>query len=326
MGLFRPELRAEAITAALVIVSLVVLALPQPRQNAVARTLNHVVLLPFTQVRATLAGYLGLRAENARLRAELQRARLELSSIAADRAENTSLRGLLEFRAEQPVRLLPARVVDRDFETLPSTFLVDAGSRDGVTANLPVVTADGLVGKTIDVGSRASLVMLYTHPDFSASALLVGGDHLEYGVVRPAGRGELHLYLPLRSSSERGDRIVTSGYGGTFPRGIPLGEVAEVREDRRLGLQRIDIVDPVVDLGRVTTVFVLLRATPAGESAGDLVRLFWPGFAYPPMVGEALGGNAPAAADTTAGADTTAAGDTTGRADTTAAPDADGPP
>lgn len=299
MPFFRRELRAEAVTGALILVSLVLLALPEPRQASFARSLNHVLLLPFAEVRAGLSGYLGLRSENARLRSELQRARLDLSTVAVERVENRGLRRLLAFRADQRVDLLPARVIDRDFETLPTTFLVDVGRQDGVTENLPVVTVDGLVGKTVDVGPRATLVMLYNHPDFSASALLLGRGHLEYGVVRPGEGGELHLYLPLRSSSERGDRIVTSGYGGTFPRGIPVGRVAEVREDRRLGLQRIDVVDPVVELGGVTAVFLLRRVTDPGQPAGDSLQLFWPGYVSPPMAGERLGGP-PAEADSAA--------------------------
>jgi rod shape-determining protein MreC len=81
---------------------------------------------------------------------------------------------------------------------------------------------------------------------------------------------------------------VTSGYGGTFPRGIPIGEVATVEEDARLGLQRIDRVEPAVDLGRATVVFVMLRGGSPDESAGDRTGLFWPGYAYPPMTGERL--------------------------------------
>lgn len=322
MALYRRELRAEAVAAVLVLVAVILVALPEPRQMALARSLHNVILLPFAEGRARLAGYAGLREENQRLRAELQRARLDLSAVAAYRAESEVLHRMLGFPPDQPVRLLPARVLDRDFETLPTTFLIDVGRRDGVVENLPVVTTEGLVGKTVHVGPASSLVMLFTHPEFSASALLVGGDHLEYGVVRPTPDGELQLFLPLRSSSARGNRIVTSGYGGSFPRGIPLGEVAEVLEDQRLGLQRIDVVDPVVDLGRVTMGFVLLRGAAPGESAGDVVRLFWPGYAYPPMAGEALGRPSvpPGAGDTTA-ADTTAAD--TIAADTTAA---SGPP
>jgi rod shape-determining protein MreC len=312
MEVFRRELRAEAVTAGLVLLSLILLALPEPRQTTLARTLNHALLLPLTETRSALVGYLRLHAENAELRSELQRARIELSATKSEYAENRALRNLLNFREGQPVRLIPARVIDRDFETLPTTFLIGVGGGEGVVENLPVVSAGGLVGKVVDVGPRASRVMLYSHPEFSASALLVGGDHLEYGVVRPGSEAELHLYLPLRSSSEPGDRIVTSGYGGTFPRGIPLGEVARLREDRRLGLQRIDVIDPAVDLGEVTAVFVLRRATEPGESAGDALRLFWPGYAYPPMAGETLGDTSSVDVDTT-GADTTGV-DTTGAA------------
>ncbi len=300
MALFRREYRAEAVAASLVLMALVLLALPDARQDALSQSVHHTLLLPFSQLRARFAGYVGLREENERLREEVQRARIELAAATVYRAETDVMRRLLGFAPDQPVQFRPARVVDRDFETLPTTFLIDVGRRDGIAENLPVVTADGLVGKTANVGGDATVVMLYTHPEFSASALLVGGDHLEYGVVRPAPEGELHLFLPLRSSSGEGDRIVTSGYGGSFPRGIPLGRVAGLRQDRRLGLQRIDVVDPEVELGSVTMVFVLMRRAALGASAGDVPRLFWPGYAYPPMEGEGLGAAA-AASDSVAG-------------------------
>jgi rod shape-determining protein MreC len=277
----------------LVLASLVLLALPENRQDSLARAANHIVLLPLAGARNVLGGYLGLREENARLRMELQAARLELGATQGLRIQNRDLSRMLEFREDQPVDLVPTRVIDRDFGTLPTTFVIDVGWEDRIEVDQPVVTLDGLIGKTVDVGRSASEVMLFSHPEFSASAMLMGGDHLEYGVVRAAPNGEVELYLPLRSRSETGDRIVTSGYGGTFPRGIPIGMVERGMEDQRLGLQKIDVVSPVVDLGSVSSAFVLRKVGDPGESVGDVPRLFWPGYAYPPMAGESFGQQSP---------------------------------
>lgn len=290
MAALGKERHAEVVAAVLVVVSLVLMILPEGTQQSFARRANHVLLLPMAAVRSTFSGYLRLREENVRLRQELQQARLELSRESVLHSQNRELRELLGFSEGQPVRLVPARVVDRDFATLPTSFVLDVGEEDGVEEGLPVVSADGLVGKTTDVGPASSRVILHSHPDFSASALLVGGDHLEYGIVRPTPRGGLRLLLPLRSKSEAGDPVVTSGYGGTFPRGIPIGWISRARDEDRLGLQRIDRVDPVVDLGTTTAVFVLNRRVETTTSAGDVLRLFWPGYAYPPMAGERLGG------------------------------------
>lgn len=289
MALIRAAGRAELVAAGLVLVSLVLLALPEPQKNAITTRANRWILFPVVRVEGVLGGYLGLREENERLRTALQRARLEAARSETARVENRRLSRMLDFASTQPVRLVAARVVDRDFATVPTMFVLDAGSRAGVVPSAPVVTVEGLVGKTVEVGPSASRVMLYTHPEFSASALLLGGDHLDFGIVRSTPRGGLELYLPLRSASERGDRIVTSGYGGAFPRGIPIGEVVEVREDRRLGLQKIDRVEPVVDLGRTTAVFVVTRDTLEAVASDHGPRLFWPGFAYPPMAGETMG-------------------------------------
>ena len=314
MALSRSAYRAEVVAGALVAISLVLLALPEGRQNAIARAANHVVLLPLANARNVMGGYVGLRDENTRLRSELQAARLELGATEGLRLQNRDLSRMLEFREDHPVDLVPTRIIDRDFGTLPTTFVIDVGAAEGVEIDQPVVTLEGLVGKIVDVGSSASEVMLFSHPEFSASAMLVGGDHLEYGVVRSTPSGEVELFLPLRSASAPGDRIVTSGYGGTFPRGIPVGTVEHGREDQRLGLQKIDVVRPVVDLGSVGAAFVLRRGADPGESVGDVPRLFWPGFAYPPMAGESFGRQGPdslaadsLAADTLAG-DSAAAG------------------
>lgn len=314
MALFRSAYRAEALAGILVLASLILLALPEGRQDSLARGANHVVLLPLAGARNVLGGYLGLREDNARLRSELQAARLELGATQGLRIQNRDLSRMLEFREDQPVDLIPTRVIDRDFGTLPTTFVIDVGQEDFVQIDQPVVTLDGLIGKVVDVGRSASEVMLFSHPEFSASAMLVGGDHLEYGVVRAAANGEVELYLPLRSRSAAGDRIVTSGYGGTFPRGIPIGTVERGREDQRLGLQKIDVVRPVVDLGSVSVAFVLRRGVDPGESVGDVPRLFWPGYAYPPMAGEAFG--QPPADSTAAGDSTIAAGATDSTAGT----------
>jgi rod shape-determining protein MreC len=313
VALFRSAWRAEAVAGTLVAVSLILLALPESRQDSIARGANHIVLLPLAGARNTMGGYVGLREENARLRSELQDARLELGATQGLRIQNRDLSRMLEFREDQPIDLVPARIIDRDFGTLPTTYVIDVGWEEGVEVDQPVVTLDGLVGKTVDVGRSASEVMLFSHPEFSASAMLVGGDHLEYGVVRAVPSGEVELYLPLRSRSQPGDRIVTSGYGGTFPRGIPIGTVERGREDQRLGLQKIDLVRPVVDLGSVSSAFVLKRGADPGESVGDVPRLFWPGYAYPPMAGEAFGREEPGAvADSVVAADSGAADTTAG--------------
>lgn len=303
--LARTVARAELVAIVLVAIALVLLALPERVQEGLGRGANRVVLLPFAHVQSTFGGYLRLRDENARLRERLQAARLELAAAEVARRQNRELQRLLGFVDAQPVELQAARIIHRNFGAIPTTLSLDVGRRDGVIENLPVVTDGGLVGKTVSVGQATTQVMAYSHPEFSASALLLGGDHLEFGIVRPTPTGELRLFLPLRSVSGPGDRIVTSGYGGTFPRGIPIGEVDRIEQDQRLGLQKIDLVRPVVDLSRVTLVFVLRRPEPAGTSAGEIPRLFWPGYAYPPMRGESLTGTE-SRADSLVEADTTA--------------------
>lgn len=289
MPLLPRDRRAEAVAITLAAFAFVLLALPDQRRESVARSINHVVLLPVSSVRGAFGGYLRLRSQNTALRSELEKARIELAESDVIRRQNAELSQLFELPAHVAVELMPTRVISRDHGAVPTKLFVDVGRVRGARENLPVVTDGGLVGKVVSVGPRTSEIMLFTHPDFSASALLLGAENLEYGIVRPQRSGALQLLLPLRARSAPGDRIVTSGYGGTFPRGIPIGHVLGSQEDQRLGLQQIDRVQPAVDLGAVTTVFLVMQATEESRSAGDDLRLFWPGYVHPPMEGERIG-------------------------------------
>ena len=100
MALFRSAYRAEIVAGALVVTSLVLLALPESRQDSIARAANHVVLLPLANARNVMGGYVGLRDENTRLRSELQAARLELGATEGLRLQNRDLSRMLEFRDE----------------------------------------------------------------------------------------------------------------------------------------------------------------------------------------------------------------------------------
>ncbi|HKY59887.1 MAG TPA: hypothetical protein VJP59_02650, partial [Gemmatimonadota bacterium] len=145
MASIRQERRAEIVALALVAVSLILLTLPPARQQAIARFTSDLLLLPLSHVRSGLSGHWALRADNLRLREELQQARLEASAASLAERRSRELEGLLAFRRRQPVRLVPAHIVDRNFATLPTTAVLDVGRAEGVDVNLPVVTDRGLI-------------------------------------------------------------------------------------------------------------------------------------------------------------------------------------
>ncbi len=257
------------------------LSLPANDQVALARRVNRGFLLPFLLVRDDVESYLGLREENRLLRVALERRALELSELQWTRVENLKLREALGFRERLPVEFVAAEVVGISPERLPRSFLLDKGSADGIRPNLPVVTPDGLVGKTAETDRHATLVITLRHPDFRASALALTERDAEAGIAAARPDGELELVVPLRSTARPGDVVVTSGIGPVFPRGIPIGRISGVTEEDRLKLQKNDRIVPAVDLSRAASVFVLVQATT--PASGDPAQpgestLFWPGY------------------------------------------------
>lgn len=293
--------REYLVFAVLCLTALAALNLPLRDQAEVARRVNRVFLLPVLLVKRDVEGYLGLREENARLHASLESRALEIAELRWTRVENLRLRDALSFRERVPARLVAAEILSSSGGRWPRTLLIDRGTRDGVTANLPVVTPDGLVGKTIEADRDAAVVLTVRHPEFRASALALGRETAESGIAAATDEGELELVVPLRSEAGPGDAVVTSGIGPVFPRGIPLGTITEVHEDERLRLSKQDRLLPAVDLHRTASVFVLVPGegdAGAGESPAGASALFWPGaHLLPALAAEGAAGDSLAALD-----------------------------
>jgi rod shape-determining protein MreC len=311
------EKKDVLVFALLSLLCVVFLNLPVEDQARLARRANRLFLLPWLLVKEDVEGYVGLREENVRLREALERRSLEVAELQWTRIENLKLRDALVFRERLPVQLVAAEVIASSGERFPRTFLINKGSSDGVRPDQPVVIPDGLVGKTVETDARAALVMTVRHPDFRASALALTEKEAQTGIAAVLPDGDVELIVPMRSTAREGDRVVTSGIGPVFPRGIPIGRISDASRLDRLKLQKSELLVPAVDLHRVTSVFVIVpsssahvertvgppsrdrsepggqfsqssaelppdslaRVSPAGESV-----LFWPGSEGPPAL------------------------------------------
>ena len=168
-----------------------------------------------------------LRGKNADLRAE--NARLIQWHTAARNlaAENERLRELLRFVPDNPSQFISARVIADSGGAFVRSMLVNAGARDGVRAGLPVVVGEGLIGRVVDSGERVSRVLLID--DLNSRIPVVVGPNRERAVL--AGDNSLHpklIYLAANAQVAKGARIATSGQGGVFPPGIPVGAVSSI--------------------------------------------------------------------------------------------------
>jgi len=177
-----------------------------------------------------------LAEENERL-IGWQHAALKLAS------ENSQLRELLKLTPEPAATYLTARVVANSGGAYVRSVMVYAGSENGVARGQAAVTGDGLVGRVSEVGSRAARVLLVTDLNSRVPVIVEGpqqrallaGDNSERPYLR---------YLDTGAAIRIGDRIVTSGQGGVFPPGLPVGVVASLDG----GAPR---VEPYVELSRV---------------------------------------------------------------------------
>ncbi|PLY01485.1 MAG: rod shape-determining protein MreC [Desulfuromonas sp.] len=190
--------------------------------------------------------------ENRKLKAELVR-------FDEVRLANQRLRKLLDFKEEVQLPPLPAQVISEDASSWFRTVVIDKGMDDGVREGMAVVVAEGVVGRTIRVSAHHSTVLLITDAS-SAVASLVQNTRTR-GICRGEGT-ELTLDYALRLAAIKvGDRIVTSGTGGVFPKGLVVGNVTLI-EKGEYGLFQNVTVTPSVDFSRLEEVLVLLREGP----------------------------------------------------------------
>ncbi len=195
-------------------------------------------------------------SQNAQLRAELGQARRQVIRAAALEAENRQLRALLQISRSSPQRVAVANLLSTSASSTRRIALIDAGSGDGVAPGQGVRSADGLVGRTMEVGPSVTRVLLLADPQSIVPARRAR-DGLSLIVT---GRGdELLDVRPLNAAANVlrvGDLVHTSGTGGLFQPNIPVGIIVRLTSDG--GLAR-----PLADVGSASGV-IIERAADAG--------------------------------------------------------------
>lgn len=205
-----------------------------------------------------LTRYGSLKAENARLRAELDQARgNQLESEGAER-EREALLDLMRLDFASTIPAVTARVVSESPSNFQNTVVVDRGSDKGVAVGMPVVTGAGLAGRVLEVSRTRATVQLLVDRQSNVGVRLTGSGDI--GVASGTGPNEpLKVdFVPAGTKLAAGEAVVTSGLpGSAFPPEIPVGRVKEFHTPPGAVQQEIT-VDPSVDLQRLEYVKVLL--------------------------------------------------------------------
>ena len=198
-----------------------------------------------------------LKKENERLKREIERLKIENLRYRNLKEKVEALRKILRFRPKPKWHMLTSQVIGYEPTGWFRTIIIDKGKREGININMPVISADGLVGKIISVSRDYSKVLLITDPDSSVDCL---DERTRVRGILKGGKGQMCelAYVRHLQDVRPGDTIVTSGLSGIFPKGIPVGKVKEVRELPGALFKEVKVA-PFVDFSKLEEVMVILK-------------------------------------------------------------------
>lgn len=226
-----------------------------PVQKVVTHTTGYFAL--FTEKYSDLVN---VREENKRLWNELLECRAAASRNKEALATNTRLQKLLDFRENLDQPMLVARIVGKDPSLWFRTVIIDRGSNDGLAKGMPVVNSEGIVGQVFAVSPNFSKVLLAIAPS-SALDVLLQKSRVR-GILKGNGSLTYKLDYVLKTVDvQEGDQVVTAGFGGLFPTGMPVGVVSKVIRKRRGMFLDIE-VKPAVDFLTLENLLIIESEQP----------------------------------------------------------------
>ena len=214
----------------------------------------------------------GVREENQQLRKEIEWLRGQHSQLRESVAATERLTNLLQFKQQALPTMVAAQVIGRDATNRYRAIVLNKGESDGIKPDMGVVTPAGVVGRVVKTTGASSVVLLVTDPSNAIAGLIQRTR--DEGVVEGTQQGLAQMkYIPLLSTVRDGDRVVTSGLVGDFPRGLVIGTITSIDKQEGALFQSAELM-PEVDVGRVEEVLVIQtsygQSTKAGAGAGLL--------------------------------------------------------
>ncbi|MET0225644.1 MAG: rod shape-determining protein MreC [Dokdonella sp.] len=197
-----------------------------------------------------------LATENRDLREALLLAQARLNRLDTVVAQNARLKGLLDAQKNLGLSVQFARLIDVDLDPFRHRIMLDVGSNQDVAVGQPVIDAHGVMGQIVEVLPNTSVAMLITDPTHAIPVVV------ERSGVRTIAYGsraidELNLpNVPISADVKVGDKLLTSGLGGRFPAGFPVGEIREVKPDKT-GMFAAAVARPAAALDRSGEVLLL---------------------------------------------------------------------
>ena len=233
----------------------IIVELTAPIQKSVKQTVNAVEGLWLNYF-----ALVGVRHENTRLQREINALRMDNDRYREVVAANRRLKELLQFKETIHWPVLAAQVIGRDPSGWFESVIIDKGKNAGLTVNMPVVDARGVVGRLVSVSPGYAKVLLVIDQNSAVDGLIQRSR--EKGIVKGLSSKFCKLdYVVKTSDVVVGDRVVTSGMGRVFPKGLPVGEVVEVANIPWELFKEIK-VRPMLDFAKLEEVLVILKEDP----------------------------------------------------------------
>ena len=219
---------------------------------------NQLTYFVRSEVESLLA-WPGLRKENEALKKEIGELSGKLKELEKNKAENERLKKLLGLKEKGYSHVKAARVIGRDPSHFAQFIVINRGSHDGVRKNAVLIHSDGLVGKVVASGPRSARAILLSDGGSRASA--INERTRDVGLIEGTGSLMLKMtYLDRASDIQVGDTISSSGMGGIYPKGIPIGRV-EVVGSERDKLNLYALVRPFVSFSKLEEVLCVSPQT-----------------------------------------------------------------
>ena len=206
-----------------------------------------------------------LREENQRMKQALELVKPRLVRLMAVEQENRRLQDLLDAARRMPGRTRMARVVGASHDASTHMLTVDLGSRDGVFVGQGVIAANGIVGQVVRIGPFSSQVALLTDAGQSLPAQVL---RTRKNVLINGNGDPVYLsipFLPRNADLKKGDVILSSGLGGVFPKGLPIGQVVSVRAGKGAAFSEVK-VRPWVQMDRLEEVLLAWTPPPGAQA------------------------------------------------------------
>jgi len=246
-----------------------------------------IVRLPLEAVSSLDQGISGLwqryvalqnvQEENQRLRQDIEWLRGQNSQLREAAAATERLTALLQFKEQALPTVVAAQVIGRDTTNWYKAVVINKGEHDDVKPDMGVITPAGVVGRVIKTNNSTAIVLLVIDPNNAIAGLIQRTR--DEGIVEGTPRGQAKLkYIPLLSAVKEGDRVVTSGLVGGFPRGLAIGTITKIEKEEGALFQTAEVM-PEVDMARLEEVLVI--QAPYGADAQAPVKLDLPGKAKP---------------------------------------------